>query len=55
MAPAKAMQERGHETIFFGVVGCEHTITERSMGFVPYDVEEYSARSLTGTSRKSAG
>jgi hypothetical protein len=48
MAPAKAMQERGHETIFFSVVGREHTITERSMGLVPYDFEEYSEGALTG-------
>ena len=47
IAPAKAMQERGRETIFFSVVGREHTITERSMGFVSYGFGEYPARSLT--------
>jgi zeaxanthin glucosyltransferase len=52
MTPAKAMQERAHETIFFSVVGREHTITERSMGFVPYGSEEYSAESLTGIFEK---
>jgi MGT family glycosyltransferase len=52
MALAKAMQERGHEIVFFNVVDRQRTITERGLGFVPYGLEEYPAGSLAGIFEK---
>ena len=52
MALAKAMQERGHETIFFNVLDRERTITGLGLGFVPYGFEEYPAGSLAGIYEK---
>lgn len=46
MALAKAMQQRGHEAIFFNVIDRERIITERGFEFVPYGLVEYPIGSL---------
>lgn len=46
MALAKAMQQRGHEVIFFNVIDRERTILERGLKFVPYGLAEYPLGSL---------
>jgi hypothetical protein len=55
MAPAMAMQERGRETIFFSVVGREHTITERTWASFPMASKGVRKDRLQESSRKSAG
>jgi hypothetical protein len=55
MALAKAMQERGHETIVFNVADRERAITERGLGSFSMALKRIRQGSLPRSSRRPAG
>jgi hypothetical protein len=55
MVLAKAMQERGHETMVFNVAHRERATTERDLGSFPVALKSIRQGSLPRSSRRPAG
>lgn len=54
LALAKALQQRGHEPVFFNLPDIEATVTKAGILFVTYGEQAYPAGSLASTMQKSA-